>query len=285
MKVVPFTVPQTKNEAFRLQLDSLPYFYDKLHQHDEHQIMWIQKSEGTLIIGDHVGRFQAGDVFLLGGNQAHVFRNDEHYFLKKKANQAKSVSIYFNETYLGKSLWELTEMQQAKKLLTDAQKGIRITGKTRELITAQLVNITKSTGVEKLIQFFQVLEIIIDGKNDCGFLSVISKGNTYSSNEGKRMNNILQFTFNHAHRKIYIEEVAQLANLSTEAFCRYFKTRTMKTYTTFLNEVRVSQASRLLINNKDKSITEICFETGFSNLSNFNRVFKRVTGKTPSQYI
>lgn len=285
MKVVPFKVPQTKNEAFRLQQDSLPHFYDRLHQHDEHQIMWIQKSEGTLIIGDYVGRFQPGDIFFLGGNQAHVFRNDEHYFLKKKSNQAKSVSIYFNETYFGKPFWELTEMQQIKKLSIDAQKGIRITGKTKDLLTTQLESIVQSTGVEKLIRFFQALQIIQKGKNDCRFLSVLSKTNTYSTNEGKRMNNILQFTFNNAHRKIYIDEVAQIANLSTEAFCRYFKTRTMKTYTTFLNEVRVSQASQLLINNKDKSITEICFETGFSNVSNFNRVFKRITGKTPSQYI
>ncbi len=285
MKVVPFKVPQTKNEAFRLQLDSLPHFYDRLHQHDEHQIMWIQKSEGMLIIGDYVGRFQAGDIFFLGGNQAHVFRNDERFFIKKKSNQAKSISIYFNETYLGKTFWELTEMQQLKKLLVDAQKGIRITGKTKRLLTAQLESIVQSTGVEKIIQFFHALQIIQKGKKDCGFLSVLSKSNTYSTNEGKRMNDILQFTFNNAHRKIYIEEVAQIANLSSEAFCRYFKTRTMKTYTTFLNEVRVSQASQLLINNKDKSITEICFETGFSNVSNFNRVFKRITGKTPSQYV
>ncbi len=285
MKVVPFKVPQTKNEAFRLQIDSLPHFYDRLHQHDEHQIMWIQKSEGTLIIGDYVGRFHAGDLFFLGGNQAHVFRNDEPYFKKKKVHQAKSVSVYFNETYIGNPLWELLEMQQAKKLLDDAQKGIRITGKTRERITERLTALVQSSGIEKLVQFFQILQIIIEGKKDCKFLSVLSKSNTYSTNEGKRLNDILQFTFNNAHRKIYIEEVAQIANLSTEAFCRYFKTRTMKTYTTFLNEVRVSQASRLLINNKDKPITEICFETGFANLSNFNRVFKRITGKIPSQYI
>jgi AraC-like DNA-binding protein len=130
-----------------------------------------------------------------------------------------------------------------------------------------------------------MIQLILKGKNDFELLSVLSNSGKYSTNEGKRMNDILQFTFTNSHRKIYNEEVAQVANLSTEAFCRYFKTRTMKTYTTFLNEVRVSQASRLLINNRDKSISEICFETGFSNISNFNRVFKRITGKTPSQYI
>jgi AraC-like DNA-binding protein len=285
MKVVPFKVPQTRNEAFRLQIDSLHHFYDRLHQHDEHQIMWIQKSEGTLIIGDYVGRFKEDDVFLLGGNQAHVFRNDKNLLTNKKANQAKSVSIYFNEMYMGQQFWELTEMQDVRALLTDAQKGIRINDPTKTLLIAHLKIIKKSRGVEKLIHFFQMIQLILKGKNDCELLSVLSNSGKYSTNEGKRMNDILQFTFTNSHRKIYIEEVAQVANLSTEAFCRYFKTRTMKTYTTFLNEVRVSQASRLLINNRDKSISEICFETGFSNISNFNRVFKRITGKTPSQYI
>src|SRR5690606_22198641 len=101
-------------------------------------------------------------------------------------------------------------------------KGIRITGKTNELITATLENLAAATGIDKLIQFFHALQIIGEGRNDCEFLSVLSKTHTYSSNEGKRMNDILQFTFNHAHRKIYIEEVSQIANLSTEAFCRYF---------------------------------------------------------------
>ncbi len=98
------------------------------------------------------------------------------------------------------------------------------------------------------------------------------------------MNNILAFTFKESHRKIYIEEVAEVANLSEEAFCRFFKLRTRKTYTNFLNEMRVSQACKLLIAN-ESSIQDICFQTGFSNLSNFNRIFKKVTGKTPSQYI
>ena len=285
MKVVPFKVPQTKNEAFRVQLDSLPHFYDHLHQHDEHQIMWVQKSEGTLIIGDYVGRFKPGDVYLLGGGQVHVFRNDRSYFFPKKSDRAKSVSLYFNEAYMGKQFWELSEMKDIKNLLMEAQRGIRIVGETNLQVITKIKAIIHSSGVEKIIHFFQLLHLILEGKNDYSFLSVQANSNRYNASEGKRMNDILHFTFTNSHRKIYIEEVAQLANLSAEAFCRYFKTRTMKTYTTFLNEVRVSQASRLLINNKDKPITEICFETGFSNVSNFNRVFKRITGKTPSEYI
>ena len=115
-------------------------------------------------------------------------------------------------------------------------------------------------------------------------LSVSSHNRDYSNREGKRMNEILQFTFRESHRKIYIDEVADVANLSTEAFCRYFKLRTRKTYTGFLNEVRISHACKLIIE-KDLGIQEICHQSGFSNLSNFNRIFKKVTGKTPTTYL
>ncbi|MFN8806138.1 MAG: helix-turn-helix domain-containing protein, partial [Bacteroidota bacterium] len=101
--------------------------------------------------------------------------------------------------------------------------------------------------------------------------------------ESKRMDDILQFTFKESHRKIYIKEVAEVAHLSTEAFCRYFKLRTRKTYTTFLNDVRVSNACQLLANSEMK-VDQVCFETGFQNISNFNRIFKKAMGLTPSHY-
>ena len=115
-------------------------------------------------------------------------------------------------------------------------------------------------------------------------LSVASQYADTPIDEGKRMNEILNFTFKEGNRKIYLREVAEIANLSTEAFCRYFKLHTLKTYTTFLNEVRVSNACKLLLN-PGVSIQEVCYQSGFQNISNFNRIFKRITGKAPSNYL
>ena len=102
--------------------------------------------------------------------------------------------------------------------------------------------------------------------------------------EEKRMNDVLHFTFRQSHRKIKINEVAEVANLSSEAFCRYFKLRTRKTYTNFLNEVRISNACKMLIEGT-QNIQSICYDSGFQNLSHFNRTFKKVTGKTPKAYL
>src|SRR6188768_3662952 len=97
MKVIPFNVPKTTQEAFRLQVDVLPHLYDKLHQHAEKQIMFIEKGEGKIITGDYVGRFAANDVFLIGGGQSHVFRNDEKYYRVRNKKNVQATSIYFDE--------------------------------------------------------------------------------------------------------------------------------------------------------------------------------------------
>jgi len=283
MKVVPFQVPHTGKEAFRIQLDRLPHFYDKLHQHNEIQIMWIEKSEGTLIAGDYVGRFGPGDLYVLGSHQAHVFKNDLAYFNDESSLEASSISIYFAEKYLSSEFWQLEEMEGTRKWVEKAARGFKILGTTKENLIFLLKKVVAQKSIDKLITFFNIIKLLSEA-TDIEILSVMASTQNYGSNEGKRMDDILQFTLRESYRKIYIDEVAKVANLTEEAFCRYFKTRTGKTYTNFLNEVRVSQASKLLID-KDLSIQDICYQSGFTNLSNFNRTFKKVTGKTPSKYL
>ncbi len=283
MKVIPFQVPQTKKEAFRVQVDRLPHFYDKLHQHHEVQIMLIEKGEGTLIAGDYVGRFKPGEIYIIGSKQAHVFRSDDQQMTPSHETRAASLSIMFDEKYLGEHFWQLDEMEPARQLLQKAERGMKIRGKALEQICNLMLSVANQADIDRMITFFTIIKVLSD-TNDYDLLSVSTPQESNGHGEGKRMNDILQLTFGESHRKIYIDEVAKVANLSTEAFCRYFKMRTGKTYTNFLNEVRVSNACKLLIN-KDLSVQDVCYESGFSNLSNFNRIFKKVTGKTPSRYL
>jgi AraC-like DNA-binding protein len=282
MRVIPFTVPQLAREAFRVQEDLLPHFYDKLHQHPETQIMLILKSEGTLIAGDYVGRFEPDDIFLIGSGQSHVFRNDDTYY-RSDTPHAHAISLYFSEHYAGKEFWQLEELKEMRTFLERSGKGFKVTGADQQKIKHLLLDIRNQQGIQKLISFLSVLQIFATSK-DLLPLGVTTLNKGYTATEEKRMNDILYFTFQESHRKIFLTEVAQVANLSHEAFCRYFKTRTRKTYSTFLNEVRISAACKLLIE-KELSIEQVCYQAGFSNLSNFNRTFKKVTGKTPSNYI
>lgn len=283
MKIIPFSIPKTSREAFRIQVEVLPFFYDNLHQHPETQIMFIEKGEGTLIAGDHVGRFSAGSLFLIGSSQPHVFRCDDRYYNIKSKLGVRSISLYFDEQYAGESFWRLDELRTVNQFLQQAGVGYRIQGKTQVQLIQFIQEIVLLKGINKLIHFLQLLNVLSES-TELVPLSITQAHTNLSITEGKRMNDILQFTFSQSHRKIKIEEVAAVANLSAEAFCRYFKVRTRKTYTNFLNEVRVSNTCKMLIE-KRKSIQEICFDTGFTNLSHFNRTFKKVTGKTPTSYL
>lgn len=283
MKVIPFSVPKITREAFRLQVDILPYLYDQLHQHPETQIMYIEKGEGTLIAGDYVGRFASGDIFLIGGGQSHVFRNDEKYYRLKGKLKVQATSIYFDEKYAGESFWLLDELREVKKFLVRAGRGIRIEGDTKGKVAALIQKLKSTHRIHKLILFLQLLNELACS-DELISLSVAPLPDHPQMAEEKRMNDVLHFTFRQSHRKIKISEVAEVANLSSEAFCRYFKLRTRKTYTNFLNEVRISNACKMLIEGT-QSIQSICYNSGFQNLSHFNRTFKKVTGKTPKAYL
>jgi AraC-like DNA-binding protein len=282
MKVVEFRVPHSVQEAFRVQIDHLPYFYDHLHQHEESQIMWIQEGEGTLVADDFVGRFGPGDVYFIGSRQPHVFRCDAAYYEPTSTRHARAVSVYINRQHLGDTFWSLDEMSDIRNLWTHARGGKVFFGETRKKIINCLESLPHTTGTGKLITLFEILHLLTVPQEAQSLSATAALGGS-TTYEGKRINDVMQFTFKEYHRKIYINEVAQLANLSPEAFCRYFKLHTRKTYTGFLNEVRVSQACKLLIENKH-SVLDICYKTGFSNLSNFNRTFKRITSMPPSKY-
>lgn len=281
MKVIPFQVPKTGQEAFRLQVDVLPYFYDRLHQHSEIQIMLIEKGEGTLIAGDYVGRFNAGDVYVIGSGQPHVFRSDESYYHSRNKKNVQATALYFDEHYAGENFWQLQELKDIRQFLGKVGT-IRVEGKTLKEVASLIHQVTQSQKVMKLILFLQLLHVLAQSKN-LKRLSVAPVQNL-AQEEDKRMNDVLQFTFKQSNRKIKISEVASMANLSSEAFCRYFKIRTRKTYTNFLNEVRISHACKRLIEG-EPNIQSVCYEVGFQNLSHFNRQFKKVTGKTPSKYL
>lgn len=275
--MVAFSVPKTEHEVVRVQQDKEPHFYDQLHQHPEIQIMLIESGEGTLIAGDYVGRFGPGDVYVLGSGQPHVFRSDPAYYAKPSALAARSISLYFDENYFGRELWASNEFASVRELSESGRQGFQFKPEVSVQAASLIRTLSSQSGLSRLITFFTLLHLLINpaGRKKLALLH----GRLLEHEEG-RMNTIVEFTFRESHRKIYLKEVAQLANLSVEAFCRYFKMHTRKTYINFLNEVRISQACQLLIH-RDMPVEQVCYQSGFANVSNFNRIFKKITRKTP----
>lgn len=280
MKVIPFKIPRSSEEGIRVQIDDVPHLYNHLHQHPEIQLTLIQKSRGTLIAGDYVGRFSEGDVFVIGSNQPHVFRNDAVYF--KKRLSAKAITIFFDENSMGKQFWALNEMKSFIPFFHHSQGGYRITGRKQIQLIESLQQISVAEGIDKLMLFLQMLQLLSTRK-EMKALSRIIIQRPIKDVDGNRLNKVLEYTFLNNKEEINLTEIAGVANMTVESFCKYFKTRTGKTYIHFLQEIRVTNACTLLLQD-DKPISTICYESGFANLSNFNRVFKKITNKTPKEY-
>jgi AraC-like DNA-binding protein len=280
LKPVPFHIPKTRKEVFRIQADSLPYFYDRLHEHTEIQITLIEQGEGTLIAGDYVGRFRAGDVFVLGKHLPHVFRCDD--VLGIQGENAVSISVIFDESYAGYDFWEAEELFSVREWLYQSGQGYSVAGSTRKKAAKLLQRLSVLAGIEKLIAGLDLLQVL---SNSSEIATLSHKSGEDFSKElvGERMDRIVRFTFQESHRSITIDEVAALVALSPSAFCRYFKLRTRKTYLAFLNELRISHACRLLITT-DKPIALICENVGFNNLSHFNKLFRKMKDCTPSGF-
>src|SRR6478609_8006952 len=164
MKVVPFSVPKISNQAFRFQDDELPYFYDKLHQHAEVQIMLIISGEGTLIAGDFVGRFEPGDLYVIGSEQAHVFRSDDIYYRPKSKLKAHSYSLYFYENYAGENFWQLDELEAARNFIKTAGRGFKVTGVCKSAVTDLIKKLPQQIGMDRLLAFLQILHLFSNTK-------------------------------------------------------------------------------------------------------------------------
>lgn len=275
MKVLPFKIPKPENATLVVQEDEGIMFYDKLHQHQETQISLIKKGEGTFIIGDHVGAFQQGDLFVIGENLPHVFNNDE------MDGNVHMVSLFFMKSSYGDHFFEFPEFKKLGPLFSASNLGFKI--ESNQDVIAQLIEgLVSQNKLDRFITFIEILKSI-SAASITTLSSAIHK-KSYGEEEGKRMRDIFEFTLQNFDKTINLDQVADIANMTPNAFCRYFKQRTNKTYINFLLDIRIGNACKLLSKKTDLSIAEVSYKSGFNNLTNFNRKFKSTKGITPSEF-
>lgn len=281
MRIIPFQIPRQNKGSFLVQEDRAPNLYPHFHQHSEIQLTLIKEGDGTLVAGDFVGTFNSGDVFVIGSNQPHVFRNNM-VCLESRKKCAATLSLFFDDQVLGSDWWQSEEMKQALYFVQNSHCGYQIISSKRKQIADLLVKIAGADGIDRIIIFLQIIRLLsstIEMQPLSPQLQKCSSG-TFDTN---RINSVFAFTFREFHRNIKLKEVAANAHLTVEAFCKYFKLRTGKTYINFLNELRIYHATELLQTN-DLSVEEIACKCGFNNLSNFNRVFKQIKKTPPTEW-
>lgn len=284
MKIVQFTIPVAGDSSIVVQEELLPHFYVHLHRHPEMQLTWIREGSGTLIAGNYMQPFKAGDLYLIGANQPHVFKSDPVYFDKRRKKTVHALSIFFHPAQLANTLFALPETKQIKRLIDQSQSGIQINSMAAEKISTEMLLVQRTKQGYQLSAFIHLLQSISNIKGN-RVLASASTGYAISDTEGLRMNDVYRYTMEHYSEHISLEQIASVAHLTVQAFCRYFKKHTRKTYIRFLNEIRINEACKIMTANSSISLSSVAYESGFSSAVSFNRVFKQITGVSPSRYM
>ncbi len=245
------------------------------HFHPEYEIVFVETDYGFRHIGDHISRYEGSDLALIGPNIPHL---NFDYGVKATVD---TVVVQMKENFLGQGFFSLPEIAAIKTLFEKARSGIAFYGETKKLAGEKLKQLASLPHFEQLITLLQVFNLLANS-DETEMLRARPIASTSVLKEQQRLQKVYHFIECNYQSEIDVYVVAALCNLTTAAFCRYFKKSTRYTFTDFLNQFRINQSKKLLMQNSN--VTEACYESGFSNISYFNKTFKKVTGENPSAF-
>jgi AraC-like DNA-binding protein len=249
------------------------------HFHPELELTLILEGRGRRLIGHQVSNYDVGDLVLLGPNLPHTWSADEPV---NPGEMSRSIVIQFKEHFAGDTFWDVPEMGAIRSLFQKAQSGVWVKGKTRDLVAEKMEAGADQTPFKKMVQLIEILQIIAISEET---EMVDHQFNNYlpTTLESERFNQVYTYLLEHYREDISLPTVAAVANLTPTSFCRFFKKITRKTFVDILTEFRLKHACHLLAST-ETPISEICFESGFGNISYFNKEFKKSLGQSPMRY-
>lgn len=282
MKVVYEKVDYKWQEAFNIQKYSLSKFETPWHFHPEHELVLILKGHGKRFVADSIENFREGDLVLIKGNTPHFWMSDNSFYQNDPTLKCESIYIQFLDSVFPENYRETANFRNIVHALKLAERGISIIGKDQKNIVDQILQLYQSKGLSSITILYEILENI--GKLiEYQFLGTKRYANSYLTYESKIISSVHQFLVRNFKRKILLDEIAAVANYSPAAFCRHFKSVTNKSVFEYLNDIRIDYACKLLIN-RELSITQIAYESGFNSISHFNRQFRKITDGSPREY-
>ncbi len=268
--------------TLKIKWGEIPYFNYPWHFHTEYEILYLLESTGNRYVADSIEPFGPGDLVMVAGNLPHYWRNDEDYYQGNPDLKAKRIVVQFPNDYLKPHLDTYPEFLTIKNLMVRSEKGIRFFAPEADAIGKMLLELLDLNGFRQLSRFTEILyEMSLNTNYKLLASEAYKPGNHVISDN--RLDKITRFLTYNYQNEITLQEVANIARMHPTAFCRYFKEKTGKSLSVYLNELRIGFACKLLMKGHIQ-VSQVCYETGFNNLSNFNRTFRHITGLTPSQY-
>lgn len=282
MKTLQFNVPSIQGQSLTVQEDVMDYFYPHLHRHLEAQLMWVVKGRGVLVVEDTLHSFKENDVFFLGANQPHVFKSATQDGF---TNESRSISIFFDPNGKLKSLFSLGEFDSLNQFIYSNARGFKVPETYFAQISERVLKLKSADQIDKLMHFFYLLKSLASISKETDPLCAERIGAKVVDGKCSRITLICNYIKSNFKKELTLEDVANHANLTPQAFCRYFKKHCGVTFVSYLNRIRIKEVCHQLNEEYLDSVSFIAYNCGFNSITNFNRVFKQIIGCNPKEYI
>jgi len=275
MKIQLETIASHTNRTFSMMYN--PRMSDLFfwHFHPEYELVYIKGASGTRHVGDHISTYEGSDLVLIGSNIPHL-----NFDYGVKTSYQKVVA-HIKADFIQQHIKGISELTTLATLFEKSTYGIAFNGNIKEQVGTQLFQFEKLQPLEQYLQLLSIFQSLAKA-NDYELLHDRPYTRKYNDKEQSRIRTIYAFVDKNYHRKIELNEIAAISNMTKEAFCRYFKKTTNYTFIEFLNRYRISHSKRYLM--AGKSVSEACYSCGFESLSYFNRTFKKITKENPSSF-
>ncbi len=280
MKAIEINLMKDTNQSFIFYHEKNPF--SRWHYHPEFELVLIHKGSGKRMVGDHIDHFEDGDLVFLGSNLPHEWLCDEKYFDKENGFQGEGIVIQFLEDFLGDKFFSIPENLKLRKVLDDSTQGCYIMGETKERISLIMLKMITLSPDDRLYSLFEIFKII-SKTHEYQLLASPNFTSTFQAEKSNTMKKVIEYIMQNFQKKISMKDVLDLVNMSSTTFSVLFKKTYNMTFSEYLLKARIGYACSLLTDN-NRSISQISFDAGFDNLSNFNRLFKKTKNLTPKEY-
>ena len=276
MKIDNEVIINDQNSSFRCFYDRRAEIGFHLHHHIEYELVLINSGEGQRFVGDSLEPFGAGDLVLIGPHLPHSW-------LARKDPQGYDVSVFqFQGAWFLKHFQHMPECDAICKLLQQSARGVFFPPEETDQIRQRMLTINDQTAFERWMTLMESLYVLSQLPDQRLLSSSLYQTPQKPDNDDKKINDMCQHLLSHFQYPISQEAVAKRFSMSTTALSRFFKKHTGKTFTAYIHELRIAKACELL-SQTDRSIQDIAHEVGFSNISQFNRIFSRLKNMSPRE--
>lgn len=277
-KLLREITPLTPSDCFSVFSRRKKDFDFPLHFHEEFELNFIQNAAGAKrVIGDHVEEIGDTELVLVGSNLQHGW-----FTHKCKGKIIEEITIQFHRDLFDDKFLQRNQMSFIRNLFQKSSRGVLFSKETALAIMPRIKQLTQKHGFDSVLELMSILHDLSTSRN-IRTLSDVSFNKETTSYNSRRIEKIMAYVNSNFNQNITLSDAAKLAGMTEVSLSRFFKLRTGKTFVETLNEVRLGNASRMLIETTD-SINEIAYKCGFNNMSNFNRIFKKKKDSTPKDF-